>query len=52
MTTLSGRSTAKARGARLFRSSRTQNSSTPTSTTFSFLATPMRSQKSRIASGV
>ncbi len=40
------------RGARRFRSSRTQCSSSAMSTMLSFLATPIRSQKSRIASGV
>ena len=52
MTTFSGRSTAITRGARRFRSSRTQCSSSAMSMTFSFFATPMRAQKSRIASGV
>ena len=40
------------RGARLLRSSRTACSSSATSTRFSRLATPMRSQNVRIASGV
>ena len=52
MTTFSGRSTAITRGARLFRSSRRQCSSSAMSITLSSLATPIRSQKSRIASGV
>ena len=52
MITLSGRSTASTRGARRFRSSRTQCSRSATSMMLSFLATPTRSQKSRIASGV
>ena len=40
------------RAARRFRSSRTQCSRSAMSTTLLALATPMRSQKSRIASGV
>ena len=52
MTIFSGRSTAIALGARAFKSSRTQNSSSPTSIMFSRLATPISSQKRRMASGV
>ena len=52
MTTRSGSSTPITRGAVLFRSSRTQNSSSPTSITFSRFATPTRSQKLRIDAGV
>ncbi len=51
MTTLSGRSTAIARGARVFRSSRTKNSSRPMSTMFSRLATPISSANRRIGLG-
>ena len=52
MTTLIGSSTAIVRGAIAFRCSRTQNSSRLYSTRFSARATPMREQKSRMASGV
>ena len=41
-----------ARGARSFRSSRTQSSSSAISIQLSLLATPIRSQKVLIASGV
>ena len=44
MTTRSGRSTAIARGARRFRSSRTASSSSATSTMFSRFATPIRAR--------
>ena len=52
MTTFTGSNTAIYRGAFNFKSSRIQNSNKPTSTRLSALATPMRSQKSRIDSGV
>jgi len=51
-TSLSGRSTQSTRGALVLRSSRTACSSSATSTVLCALATPMRSQKLRIASGV
>ena len=47
----SGRSTPSTRGAIQLRSSRTQNSSLPMSTTELTLATPMSSAKARMASG-
>ena len=52
MTSFSGSSTAVARGARSFRSSRRQSSRIVMSIHESAFDTPMRSAKSRIASGV
>ena len=48
----SGLSTAMARGARSFRSSRTHSSRSPISIQLSLLPTPIRSQKFLIDSGV
>ena len=52
ITSFNGRSTAITRGERRFRSSRNPCSSSPTSIRLSVLATPIRSQNARIASGV
>ena len=52
MVSLMGRSTAIARWACSFRSSRRQCSRKPYSTVEVFLATPMRSQKLRMEAGV
>ena len=52
ITTLSGLRTAITRSARLFRSSRTQCSSSWISTTVFVLDTPIRFMKSLMASGV
>ena len=52
MTTFRGRSTPITRGARRLRSWRTASSSWAIDTMLFALATPMRLQKSRIASGV
>jgi hypothetical protein len=52
ITSRKGRSTPMTRGVRRFRSSRTKCSSRDSSITPLVFATPMRSQKLRIASGV